>query len=286
MADAHNESCIVLIGRLHREEVPLNDIVYLLRHEGYILSRRHLGRLLARYGLQRRQYCNLEDLANFIDQMLQGSGIMHGYRWMYERCLANGYRCRKEDVRLILGALDADGVELRKRHRLRRRQYSAAGPNFIWHIDGYDKLKPFGLCVSGCIDGFSRKIIWLDVYKTNSDPKVIGGYYITAVQKLNGCPLIMRTDPGTENACIRDFHKYLLRNRDPEGNYVYLCGSSTANQRIEAFWGQLRKECIEYWLEGLHELQHSGDYSGDFLDKNILQMCCIGILQVCFARWF
>ena len=27
------------------------------------------------------------------------------------------------------------------------------GPNYIWHIDGYDKLSPFGLTIHGCIDG-------------------------------------------------------------------------------------------------------------------------------------
>lgn len=24
----------------------------------------------------------------------------------------------------------------------------------MWHADGYDMLKPFGLAISGCIDGF------------------------------------------------------------------------------------------------------------------------------------
>ena len=27
------------------------------------------------------------------------------------------------------------------------------GPNFIWHMDGYDKLKPYGITIHGCIDG-------------------------------------------------------------------------------------------------------------------------------------
>ena len=27
------------------------------------------------------------------------------------------------------------------------------GPNFIWHVDGYDKLSHFNLCIHGCIDG-------------------------------------------------------------------------------------------------------------------------------------
>ena len=27
------------------------------------------------------------------------------------------------------------------------------GPDFCWHIDGYDKLKPYGFAIHGCIDG-------------------------------------------------------------------------------------------------------------------------------------
>lgn len=26
-------------------------------------------------------------------------------------------------------------------------------PNFLWHIDGYDELKPYGFAIHGCIDG-------------------------------------------------------------------------------------------------------------------------------------
>ena len=27
------------------------------------------------------------------------------------------------------------------------------GPNYVWHTDGMDKLKPYGFAVHGCIDG-------------------------------------------------------------------------------------------------------------------------------------
>ena len=33
------------------------------------------------------------------------------------------------------------------------------GPNFIWHLDGYDKLTPYGLTIHGCIDGWGKKFI-------------------------------------------------------------------------------------------------------------------------------
>lgn len=27
------------------------------------------------------------------------------------------------------------------------------GPDFVWHLDGYDKLKPYGFAIHGYIDG-------------------------------------------------------------------------------------------------------------------------------------
>ncbi len=65
--------------------------------------------------------------------------------------------------------------------------YHSHGPNFVWHVDGYNKLKPFGIGRRGCIDGFSRSMIWLEAYKTNNDPRLIAGYFMDAVIKAGGC---------------------------------------------------------------------------------------------------
>ena len=35
------------------------------------------------------------------------------------------------------------------------------GPNFAWHMDGYDKLAPFGFYVHGCVDGYITIIVYL-----------------------------------------------------------------------------------------------------------------------------
>ena len=67
---------------------------------------------------------------------------------------------------------------------MRRCVHHACRPKSIWHIDG--------LCINGCICGFSRKIIWLNVYQTNNDPKNIGGYFLD-VKGNGGCPLKIRT---------------------------------------------------------------------------------------------
>ena len=46
----------------------------------------------------------------------------------------------QEKIRHIIKGLDPEGVEMRLKRRFRRRRYVASGPNFIWHLDGYDKL--------------------------------------------------------------------------------------------------------------------------------------------------
>ena len=59
---------------------------------------------------------------------------------------------RREDVRLVLHELDHENANKRSRHRLQRIKYRNPIPNYVWHIDGQDKLKPYGLS----IDGYSR----------------------------------------------------------------------------------------------------------------------------------
>lgn len=106
---------------------------------------------------------------------------------------------KREVLRKVLKVLDPEGVVVRSKCGLRRRVYKAPGPNFLWHIDGYDKLKPFGFCIHGCIDGYSRRILWLEVAYSNNNPRIIAGYYVDCVQQLGGTAKIIRSDRGTEN---------------------------------------------------------------------------------------
>ncbi|KAK3754800.1 hypothetical protein QZH41_020103 [Actinostola sp. cb2023] len=67
--------------------------------------------------------------------------------------------------------IDPNGVEERAKRRLRRRNYVSSGPNFCWHIDDYNKLKPYGFPIHGCICGYSRRILWLQLVKSNNNPR-------------------------------------------------------------------------------------------------------------------
>ena len=39
--------------------------------------------------------------------------------------------------------------------RLQKREYVNRGHTCLVHVDDNDKLKPFGICIHGAIDGFS-----------------------------------------------------------------------------------------------------------------------------------
>ena len=269
------------ISYYHSIGMSQRDIVFtLLTNHSLVISERHLRRILKTLDLyRRRNYTDIEEVTLYINNTLS-SGQKHGYRWFYHKCEAKGFIVRKEDVRLIVCCLDPLGVSARKSRRLQRRSYSSNGPNYCWHLDGYDKLKPFGLCVSGCVDGFSRKVIWLNVYTTNNNPKVIRGYYIESLEKLKACPTKVRGDCGTENVYVKQFQNFLLREGRNEQQVAYLEGTSTANERIECFWGHLRKQCIEKWIITLHMIQSDGQFTGDFLDKELILICFLAHLQV------
>ena len=78
--------------------------------------------------------------------------------------------------------IDSEGTNMRKARRLRRRKYVFEGPNSCWHADGYDKLKPYGFPIHGCVDGYSRQIFWLKVARSNSHAKVPAAYYVDTMK--------------------------------------------------------------------------------------------------------
>ncbi|XP_070548944.1 uncharacterized protein [Ptychodera flava] len=152
----------------------------------------------------------------------------------------------------------------------------------MWHLDGYDKLKPYGICISGCIDGYSRKILWVKAASTNNNPAVIAHYYLSCVKELNGCPLRMRADPGTENDTVAAMQIYLRQQgNDPySGEDSFIYGKSTANQRIEAFWSHLLKCWTEWWRQYFSTLANEGLFTHrSHLHKCLIRHCYLPVIQ-------
>ena len=168
---------------------------------------RTVKRILKRLRLK-RENCNyespLEEIVPAILEELENScGSFLGYCQL-TRHLRRKYNLQvaRDTVMKSLRAIDPEGVERRKRRRLKRRRYITPGSNFLWHVDGWDKLAHFGIFIHGAVDGFSRRILWLEANSTNKNPSMIASHYLSTVQQLDGVPVRMRCDKGTENTII------------------------------------------------------------------------------------
>ena len=152
------------------------------------MSLRSLHRILRARGLRRRgRSVNIQDIMTEIMNEIRSNGSDKGYRAMHQTLTRKGFAVDKDSVRLALKELDPEGVALRSRDKQRRRKYYAKGPNSIWHLDRNDKLKPYEFSIHGCIDGFSRKMLWLRLSPSNKNPSEIAYYYLTRFGKLMVC---------------------------------------------------------------------------------------------------
>lgn len=248
------------------------------------LSVRQLKRILRARGLRRRgNHRYPRRISRAVEEELRGSGSTIGYRQMTQRLVVHyGLVVDKETVRELLKILDPDGVAARSRHRLVRRQYRTKGPNHLWHIDGYDKLKPFGFCVHGAIDGYSRRILWLEVGPSNNDPSIIAQYFVDCVRQIGGTPRIIRADCGTENTYVAALQRFFRRdgNDTMAGNKSFLYGKSVSNQRIEAWWGILRRGCADWWIRFFKDMRDAGLYcEDDVVQAECLKFCFMPVIR-------
>lgn len=162
--------------------------------------------------------------------------------------------------------LDPEAVADRRKKRLKRREYEVAGPNALWHFDQNDKLRQFGFEIHACIDGWSRKLMWLHMGSSNRLPEQILTYYVDAVQRSQCMPARQRTDRGAENTLAAAVQRHF------NGDDAHLFGVSVSNQRIECWWNQMYALGVDFWIHFFKVLEKSGQY---VVDDDYERRCAI-----------
>lgn len=134
--------------------------------------------------------------------------------------------------------LDPCGVE-RRLHDLQRHrgEYVVPGPNFLWSIDGHEKLSFWGIEIYGAVDAYSRYVVWAYVGISNRTGVSVYYQYLDTIRSVGVQPRHLRSDRGTETTLVASGHHELIREQFPntELNQCYWYGTSTANQRIESW---------------------------------------------------
>ena len=125
------------------------------------------------------------------------------------------------------------------------------------------------------MDGWSRKVLWVHVARSNNDPKRIRKMYLDTVENLRGCPVRIRTDHGTENGFVAIAQSYFLNSIS-----AHIYGSSPHNQRIEGWWSFYRRSRSTWWINFFKDLiDRCVATPGDHLSQECLWDCFTSIIQ-------
>ena len=171
----------------------------------------------------------------------------------------------RERVRMSLHRVDPVNVQLRRSILVRRRQYSVAGPNSLWHIDGNHKLIRWRFIIHGGIDGFSRLCTFVNA-ATNNRASTVAECFVDAAREF-GWPSRVRSDYGKENV---DVARLMMLKRGCN-RASHITGSSVRNQRIERLWRDFFR-CVGCLF---HQLFHHLEDNGLLDPDNEVDLYCL-----------
>ena len=98
---------------------------------------RTLKRRLVKYNLSQNETWRDEEVKSLIKEEMQASGCLSGYRKMWHMLkIKHNVHVPRSMVAKLLHDLDPEASSLRKKKKLKRRQYLSNGPNQCWHMDG------------------------------------------------------------------------------------------------------------------------------------------------------
>ncbi len=232
----------------------------------------------------------LAAVAEAVQKELDGPGRLLGYRAMNQKLRTeHKIQVPRHVVHNMMADLDLASLEARNLQKKRKKpkgHFTSEGPLWVVSLDGHDKLCgyqnwTFPLGIYGCIDTFSRKILFLFVCTSNSDPFVVGKMYLRYLFETKALPRFMRIDRGTETGKMATIHTYLINKfgimNDPTDSVIY--GPSTSN-KIEWWWRDLHERLEKLFKQQLTALLQGREYNPHFAhDHQLLAYVYVPIVQ-------
>lgn len=205
-------------------------------------SIRTLDRMLSFFAIKFIDYSiTTDEVEAAVTSELKGPGRRLGYRALTSKIRQeHNLKVSRDVVYATMSKLDEDGLKRRRpglKRKKRDQHYVTKGVNSVLSMDGHDKLmgfqnSTFPIAIYGVMDQASRKILMLKCWVSNSDPRLVGMWYVNWLLENRILAAKVRLDHGTETGKLVSIHAYLRQKtgdiEDPLDSIIY--GPSTSNQ--------------------------------------------------------
>lgn len=172
-----------------KENFIRNEILSFLKRDygQYALSIRTLDRRLRHFYLFYSDNVTVEKVRDAVEQELERPGKLFGYRAMQANIReTHSLNVPRDLVHAMMFDIDPEDLEARAPGTKKAKpkgHFISKGTNWVHSLDGHDKPmgyqnSTFPLAIYGCIDRGSRKMLWLRVWVSNSDPLIVGRWYL------------------------------------------------------------------------------------------------------------
>ena len=258
--------------------------------DSYVWSARTLTRRLQYFNITYINYeTDVNDVLEAVQREVAGPGKLLGIRAMNQKLRTEyGIKVPRHLTYNAMKHVDPDGLEARKCAKKKKKKgtFTSDGPMYVLSLDGHDKMYgyqkwTYPIGIYGCLDTFSRKVLYLHVVPSNSDPNVIGNMYLSYLRQSLSLPNYLRVDRGTETGKMATIQMFLTDKLDildrPADSVIY--GTST-NNKIERFWRDLHESMEKYFKEQLNYLLQNREYvKENEIQRRLIAYIYIPILQ-------
>ena len=221
------------------------------------VSRWTVARRVEEYGLgdiKGFDYLADEELDKIISSYVTNHGTATGQNYVGGHLRSLGLKIQRRRVRESIARVDPQNTALRRGVLVSRRTYHVPWPNSLWHLDGHHSLIRWKIVIHGCIDGFSRRIIFLRSNSNNLAETVLELFLAAVQSDGNLWPSRIRVDKGVENVLVCDA---MVQARG-DGRGSFIAGPSTHNQRIERLWRDVFRCVAHLYYYVFYAMEYSG----------------------------